>query len=432
MAYGLALFGDADGIRDGYGVATSDSLAVTFVAERELPQEWRMLRRRRRWPIASPSAFPLPMAVAAGEAHTPGPGQLVTLSAALTGVAALAARDRKRLQLGLPCEGAVDVDAPAGPRRHVHVSVFPEESTDRVTAPGVGGRSPVLEELRARVLALTDARHVFGRLLWSFFRDSQPSHVKENQCETALARFFDWAIYLAPAGGRTMAERAIKEAEDLSAGERAEYVRAAHPRVGFFRVEEVERDIGLTVLDLGSKDRLHVRERLGTRTLRPGNVLVGMLSQIDEQDYALGGGCQVYPEIDNPPQLPPRGPMHELPPAFESVMFGATTDWIQHAPLPVVREAYEEFGEALHATGDRLPPYLELQDMIAKAEGPLDVFRALNVNWWTENEFEVMGAFLMRIWNSTPRAELGGKSPDEMARKAAPGRNRRKPGRRKR
>lgn len=422
-SYGLALFTDAAVAQSEAALMRERSMAVTFVAESEVPDDWRKLRRAKRWPIASPSAFPLPLLHEAGRAGLPGRDDMRTLEHALVGVAALVARHGKRLAQRQPAEASIDVSAHAGVQQ-LRVGAQFGRSTTRETAAGEGGRIIALEEIRAWALELPDAPAVFARMAWSFFRDGQPSYVRgTGQREAAKARFLEWALFAARLSKRTLAERALDVAgTELSPEQRVECERIIHPRAGIFRVERVDRDAGMDVRDELRGEALRVRERLGTRKLRPGHTIIGMLHAIGGDEFVMAGGTLFFPKgaaSESPAAL---GDTEAFAPMLESVFFGATEDWIQTVKPARVRSAYEAFRAALAATGDQLPGYAALQGQIRKADMPTDVFKAISgqVVWWTETEFAVMAAFLMRIWNSTPRPELGGASPDDRYQRPLP------------
>ncbi|MGH7636173.1 MAG: DUF6930 domain-containing protein [Gemmatimonadaceae bacterium] len=427
MTFGLALFHDTDAMQTQASLFEAQSIALTFGAESEVPQEWRALRRRRKWPIASPSAFPVPLAHDGGAATTPSLLDLRTLEVALAGVAGLVARHSKQIEKGLSAEFSFEVPDRGRTGAPETVTVSTNHGAAKRQTPANPDGLPGLDEISAMALSLPDARDALDRLAWSFFRDSQPSHAEtQREQEASVMRFFDWALFAARVRGQTLAQRALAAAGDeIDAKSRAVCERLVHPRFGMFRVERVERNAGLDVRDLATGDVLRVRERSATRKVSPRNALLGMLHPVSDEEFVMSGSIVALEDAPDVPLRAGQGAIEDVPPLLEAELFGAGEDWIQHTNAAGVRRAYGAFRAALSATGDTLPTYETLQTRIRKAEAPGDIFSAVSeeVTWWTEAELAVMLGFLMRIWNLTPRPELGEKSPDQMAKR---GRKRRR------
>lgn len=418
MSYGLALLEEPDAATSEAALNEARSLAVTFVAEAEVPDEWRLARRRNRWPIASPSAFPLPILHETGVASVPGERDLRVLDIALAAVAALVGRHGKRLEQGLASEITMQVPQPSGHALLVHARVFEPASASQhatLTAP-VAGPDPALVVDWA--MDLPDAHETVDRLAWSFFGASEPRYAaSEREQQEAEARFFDWAIFAARPHAETLARRALAAmTKDMLPEQRAAYERIVTPVAGIFRVERLQRDGGADLLDLVTGKRLRVRERLATRQLRKGDTVVGMLHPVSEIEFLLSASVMWFPSAGTLAQREPGTAVQDFAPALETHFFGAGTGWIQSTPAEDVAAVYDDFREALAATGDRLPEFRTLQRRIAAAYMPTQVISSIanKVVWWSEFEFAVMAALLMRAWNMTPRPELAGLSPDEI------------------
>lgn len=426
VTYGLALFTDPDALHevltsDTGSIESLDSLSVTFAPQSEAPADWVALRHRRKWPLASPSAFPVPIARSNEEGSLPDDAGMRRLAWALRGVAALVAARGRQIKQDVPVVHRHPEVDEHGATRTVTVS-WPMEDAFVTPEKGGGGSARPLDEMRSRALLLPDAREVIGRLAWSFFRNQGPLYLPAPEQDRALGRFVEWATFAARPSGRTLAERALEAAAgELGEEAMAERALLIRPRAGIFRVARVDRDVGVHLVDQITGEQLFARERLGTHSIRPGFGLIGLLYPVSPDAFVLGGDVLMYPEVAEfaAGTRPQAGEVKDFAPMIEEVMFGASEDWIKRGPAREVRRAYTAFRAALVATGTELPAYGELQVRIDETDKPLDIFRALGgeFEWWTDQEVAVMMAFVMRIWNLTPRREFGGKSPDAMARR---------------
>jgi hypothetical protein len=420
IASGLALFPDSatlDALAADPSLALdADSLSFTFAPEADVDPAWQKARGARRWPIASPSAFPVALARRAGAAALPDESELWLLDAAAAAVAALAAKHGPALERGEDRELGLELPDPGGGSTRVRVLI-------RTASADSGAPSSpeeqAIESVISAAIRLPDSRATLGRLAWSFYRDGGPSYVEPAGMDAAEERFVTWAVFAAKPQKRTLAERGVEAIEPTLSPEALKLAkRVARPRIGVFRVEftAAARKPGRQLREeaTGKTFRLQLSE--ATRDIEPGMFLLGTVHPVGRGEVVLGDGAvTATPTSRTPARIPVEGPT-EFGPALEEGMFGAGTGWIQEIAAPEVREAYDEFRDALAATGDRLPTYAEFQVLIRRAAMPLDIFRkGFGFEWWTEIEVHVMMAFLMRIWNLTSRAELGGRSPDQMA-----------------
>lgn len=422
---GLSLFTDSGAIEATVAgrrvdLPQSRSVNLTFVPEPRAASSWRDLRRRRRWPIASPAAFPVALTHDHGVVETPGEHDLWVLDAALAAVASLVATHAGALERGESPGHSIEVEALRPGNGRKRVTVTPASavlgSGDRDASPEVR----TLEAVIRAAMSLPDASPTLARLAWSFYRDSGPSHVNAGDDTLAAEeRFLTWGVFVARIGKRTLAERGLEAIrEQLDADSLAIAKRLVRPRTGVFRVELAARSRapGVQLHEISTGKRYFLAAARETVEVEPGRYLLGTVHPVGGGTVLLGDGCLTArrPGGEAAPDLHERA--ESFAPMLEEGMFGASQRWIESASPADTRAAYEEFRGTLAATGDHLPSYREFQTMIRRSTMPLDIFRnELAVAWWTETEVGVMMAFLKRIWNLTPRPELGGRSPDEMA-----------------
>lgn len=433
--YGLALYLSGRELAAIYAkseveaLARAEAIAVTFEGEGTLPPRMREERRRHRWPVAGPAAYPVPLHSSGSDVVPVTRDDLALLALALRAVAELVRRHRADLRRAVSVRVALRVPAAGGGRLSVSVRVpaelpgaevaLPGGAELEETPPGEGGRTLLFDEMRDRILRLPGARRVLDRLAWSFFRAAAPNYVGRNPAarEQALARFLDWAMFAARTwpDGRTLAERALDAASELS-GEALEVRRRfCRPRYSIYQVTGVRRGEGLELKDEFTGERFQVRERLGTYQVRKGWTVMGALFPISGDEYVLPSSPVVYgvhAPLPKDARLP-EGP-EELAPAMEEALFHADTTWIDELwTARELAEAYEEFRRAVSGAGEKLPSFGELQRLVRGAAMPSDAMEAAaaKVQWWTLQEANVFVKFLIRTWNLTPRRELHGRSP---------------------
>jgi hypothetical protein len=396
---------DEDEDEDEDEVRITNSLSIYYLPEREVAEVWREQRRHARWVIAGPDAFPLPAILDhEGEIRDASAEDLWILAQAAAAIAGFVARNRKRLANREACTSRIDVSGPTG-KTTVEVSYTP--TVDEVQR--------ALQEVVFRATVLPEAGRILQRLRWTFFR-APVAHYAHSELEAteALGRFLAWCVFAAEHFAVPLAEqiRAIARAIQV---ETVDLPAMLTPRISYFDVVEKQSDL-IQVRDRRTGELLPVRRSMDGPDLLPGEMIVGPLHDTGRGDYVLSLGSVVIPEAAGrgAPKLRAED-LAVLGPATEG-MFGATADWLEDIPPKEVREWYEQFRSALHATGDDIPSLGALQKTIAKADSPGEVLRDLieAAKPWGEGETQVISALFKRIWNFTPRPELNGRSPDQM------------------
>jgi|GEM_PF-2258163 len=401
-------------------------LSVVFVPEHEAPQWWRDARRANKWPLASPAAFPTFVATdKAGATRELHHDELRALGVSLSVVALFVATKRKQIESRQPHGDLISVrdDAGAPKVAMVQFPFYPGElegwQSYKLQHDADSNAHQALQEVRNAALDLPDVSPILNRLVWSFFHDTDPNYLThEEPRREARLRFLTWAIFAYHTNGATLAERALVRMGETKLREELEvHRRIVKPRVGMFRVLRVEPGVGMQLHDVLGGDTLNVVERKATRTVREGNGVLGMVHPISETDWILSPGLATYPSIPDVAASTEQLPGAGFVPAMEVSLFGASARWIQEVAPDHVEDAYALFAHVITETGDVMPTYVQLQQQIARAEQPSQVARAVvgRMVWWSETEVQVMLAFVMRVWNATPREELGGRSPDAMS-----------------
>jgi hypothetical protein len=441
MEYGLAVHFSAEAVAAIFDETRTphefpDALAVTFDREDELPDRMREERRRHRWKVAGPAAFPIPMrSLPPAHIRDADAGEIEVLTIALDAIRDFTSRHRDRLIGWDTVEDVVEV-AGVGP---VHV-VFParitgtevsatlahlreleEEFGIDATAEGEGGLTPLLTEMQRRILDLPGAAEVINRLSWSFFRNRRPEYLLDEGelgLEQGTARFLEWAYYFAPLppDDGTLAQYAAEEAYDLPASERAELERFSRPIFGVWDVERVEKGKGMTLRSVFDRARYRVRERMGSYQIKKGWTLFGPLFPVSEDEWVLG---TMSPSPSSARKQKGWKELAEIPGdrlalLIESTLHGADVEWVHD--LERRRDVKEVWDELRDDLGDWLYSYAYLERKIREMDSPTELMQAVadRGEWWTDAELEVTAALLMQAWNVTTRPELGGLSPARM------------------
>lgn len=436
LEYGLALYFSAEDLAQilAEEVLVPDALALTFGQERAASPSLRAERKRRRWPLAGPAAFPFAIRTAPPDSYRdPDTEELALLTAALDAVRELCARHgaeinaQRRVEDELRVPGAgqgpvsVRVEWPAMPPGGVAESSRFRELQRLETELGVaptreseGGRTPLLPEITERVLELPGAPEALDRLAWSFFRHPEPVHT-ESEFEEGQAhgRFREWAIFFAaiPPHGQTLAERALAAAKGLTPRGRAERERFIRPRYGFWMVEKVRKGEGLVVRDLVRGGRFQVRERLATYQVQKGWTLLGPLFPVGEDEWVLGTMGVFHEKLSVPWSKLRDLPQETAALELEEGMFGAGLDWVgELRSRAEVRAFWEQLREDMDG---EIYTWLHLERTIRKASSPNEVLAAVleRGRWWTPVEMQLCTALVQSAWNVTTRPELGGRSP---------------------
>ena len=116
--------------------------------------------------------------------------------------------------------------------------------------------NPAFQEVRNAALDLPDVNPILDRLVWSFFQDTDPNYLPdEDDQEDAMMRFLSWAIFGVRINGTTLAERALRKLSEMkSEAELEVHRRVVNPRAGMFRVVAVKRNVGMQLLDVERGD----------------------------------------------------------------------------------------------------------------------------------------------------------------------------------
>lgn len=420
----------------GAPASTVPTLGLAFGTDVDAPTAWRDLRRARKWPLASPQAFPMPFVTdLAGASRMPTPDELRELATCLNVVAATIATRRKDMDIGAFREHDLTVRDDQNTAWHAHVQFAGDDGDDDASAPPIDERITPVLDIRDAALALPDIEPLLARLAWTFFLGDGPGHARNEDDEIeADARFVDWALFAYRGAGETLAARAVtslaatRSADDLAALRRALVVHA-----GVFRIESTEAGEGMTLRDVERDTTFRMADRHAADAFKLGDYIAGMLHELGDGLHGLAVGATLLDE-EFTETASRTASIERFGPTFEQQFFGATSYWIDTLHDGALEQVYSVFRDALAATGATLPTYVELERQVALADQPQDVAKALiaSVTWWSDEETSMLLAFIMRSWNVTPRKELGGKSPEEMAMKRNPPRRPKQPGKKRR
>lgn len=267
-----------------------------------------------------------------------------------------------------------------------------------------------------RVRLVPGSAAAVRRLVWSFFRAPDADYADDGEVgiDQAYSRFHEWALYFAPTPpeGRTLAERALAAADDLTPEQRAERERWVRPRYGFWKVEKVEKGKGVELSHVTDGGRFRVRERMGSYQLRKNTFLCGPLFQVSDAEWVLGTMTLLPPVKERPPwkQLTAI-PQAVVAAVLEEAIHGAGLEWTEELETRAeVKQVWDRLREDL---GGEIYTWLYLERRIREARDPREVTGAVleRVDWWNETEVQVCTALLRAAWNVTTRPELGGRSP---------------------
>ncbi|GBD33660.1 hypothetical protein HRbin33_02656 [bacterium HR33] len=426
MTYGLALYFSGAELAELYQEEDADApprgecVAVAFDTEDILPPGMRAERRRYRWPVAGPKAYPIPMHSFGSRAAPADREDLALLTLSLRVVAELVRRYGRDLRRTAASPVEVEITGPGGGFMAVQARVSSDWAEGKVAehaglkpeeaAFERGEEISLLEEMRDRIFRLSGAKRAIDRLAWSFFQDSAPNYAGREQGERvqALGRFLDWALFAARTWpeGRTLAEQALEAAAgELSAEELEVRRRFCQPRYSIYQVTGVQMGEGLELKDQFTGERLQVRERIASYEIRRGWTIIGPLFPVGDR-YVLASAPLVYDR-----QLPiPEGASlpkdaRKLAPALEEIFFGAGTGWIEKLALWKLADKYEDFRSAVSGPEGELPSFAELQRLARSAALPSQAMQPImdKVDWWTLQEAKVFASFFTRTWNLVRR-----------------------------
>jgi len=342
-------------------------------------------------------------------------------------VVAFVEQHRRTLRAGRRCESRHEVRGVAGETAQVRVTFTAELPLPwlEAAADAAASADPIISAIES-IVSLTRAATETGaavrRLAWSFFRGPGPDYVGDDPEETgfALARCMEWAIFgpAADASGRTLAVRVVEEARQRVGDQRYHEMRAvAAPAYSVYRVERVEPDTAFHLLDLASGERLRLHSRPGHSALKKNELLFGALFPAGDGGFI--GGAAITSFRLRPGErfdLPEGGSgFAALAPWLEAEFFGADTLWMNELDDEDLAAAYADFARDLRRTGTRLPSFRQLRTRVTRADLPTPLLQEIlaKITWWTLDEANLFAAFFMRIWNRTPRAELGGLTPEQ-------------------
>jgi hypothetical protein len=416
-----------------------------FMPESSVPALLVEERRRHRWRVAGPAAFPaLTRLDAEGLEVEPNEAELRRVGAALRAVAHVVS-DAVRAGT-LPAgpqdvtvkslDGvttAVRIDAGVGPGGGLGVGEAegPGAARDRAAASaGVDGSGldasavdgaaemplPEVVAVVERVQQLPSIKAAMTRYAWSFFRAPGPLHTDGEAAteQESLARFTEWVFFAArpSVDGPTLAEQALEAARAELGDERvAVLLRMSTPRHSVYRVVEWGDD-AFSVDDLLRGERLTVTTAGSVAQLEPGDQFIGNLFPYAPGGWALGSTVATVDGTLDPAATAPEPSVAAL--EAEALVFGASDDWLDEIEtVGGLRDAWQEFREDLTGGGiEELPTFGELQQQIREADSPVHIMRALApLDWWSLVEAELCAHFIDRAWHLTPRDELAGRSP---------------------
>lgn len=440
VTHGLALYANAAALNAAFEdgdepeTAIGETVAVTYVAETDVGEEASEERRRHRWRLAGPAAYPLLMCTDEhGELSEPELADLERVTFALSAIERLVREDSATIARREVLSREFQFDGPSGTTRSVRVA-FPAEldppTTGNLDLFAGASVQPIadaedstyrrgaarLADVVRRIFGSRQIRLVLQRLAWSFFHDRMPSYLLAEEQEDAVTRFYDWVCFLAPVGpeGRSFACLANNASSDLDEQERLE--RAALLKVVYVvaRVVSVRRGQGFSLADVFTEELYHVQQPDSVQLPRNRDWYFGVLLPLGAGEYLPGGSAfAMRPVREQERQLMELRDTDAKarPLAVEDIVFGASSDWIDELSPRELRDAYASFRADLSAD---LPPLPQLKKRIQAADAPPDVLGlAAKVEWAGSAEVNVFGAFVQRLWNTTPRKELGGISPEE-------------------
>jgi hypothetical protein len=429
-----------------------------FMPDSSVPALLVEERRRHRWRVAGPAAFPaLTRLDAEGMEVEPDEAELRRVGAVLRAVALVVSAGAGGGALP-PGPHDVTVKALDG----VTTAVRIDAGVGGAAGPGVGagdglgaaagrpaapagGDASALDAAEedmplAEVVAVVELvqqlpsiRAAMTRYAWSFFRAPGPLHTDgENVTEQeSLGRFTEWVFFAArrSGGGPTLTEQALDAARaELGDDRVAALLRMSTPRHSVFRVVEWGGD-AFSVDDLLRGERLTVTTAGSVAQLEPGDQFIGNLFPYAPGGWALGSTVATVDGTLDPEATAPEPSVAAL--QAESLVFGANDDWLDEIEtVGGLRDAWQEFREDLAGGGLELPTFGELQQRLRGADSPVPLMRDLaTLDWWSPIEAELCAHFIDRAWQLTPRDELAGRSPHAHA---AAKRRRRRTKRRKR
>lgn len=450
--YGLVLFfdpGELATMFEGEDAVPfgADTIGTTFVPEAEVPPEMRNERRRHGWRIAGPTAYPMLLrTTTGGDLRPAGAEDMRIATLALRAVARFVRDNGDPLRQGRPCRATLDVEEPTAGRVRITVGFPADEGDDTdhevldlfsdanaasaaspaLTLEGAGSSAfaratTLLHELVMRVSRSRQAGKVVRRLAWSFFRDSEPGYLEDDDArDDAVARFYEWAAFCAPVrtGGATLVRSAIDAATDLDDVGRRDRRALATPVFSMFEVVSVRRGQGYSLIDIADGGLYHVRDPDAAPGLRPKHYYVAALFPLGTDEHIAGGAAFSFkPDRKVDPRVFRGVEPSERPLVVEQILFGASTDWIDQLRPDQLPGVYDGFRADVAGAG--IPAFSQVRRRIQSAQHPSDLLAlASEVRWATTEEMRVFMAFVQRVWNITPRKELGGLSPEDAAARA--------------
>lgn len=267
-------------------------------------------------------------------------------------------------------------------------------------------------ELLDRATALPGFTAAINRLAWSFWRAPTPQQARDQEgFREAAQRLGEWGIYTVPLppGDRTLAERALDAATDLTPAQRALLTKFIHPCWSVFDVVKPTPD-GFLLRDAGSMREFPVcMLALGPRALvellgdPSARGYAGSVFQVGVNQYVPGENF-VYLLDDDEPREDLQGMEDEvrqqLGPILERENRGASTEWIELSDsFDELHRAWSYFRHSLGETGTSLPTLEELCDRFRTGVPSLDVaVGSWEVELWTPIEADIVSVVAFRAW----------------------------------
>lgn len=267
-------------------------------------------------------------------------------------------------------------------------------------------------EMLDRVTALPGFTEAINRLAWSFWLAPTPQQAQDQESfRGAARRLGEWGIYtiaLLP-DRRTLAQRALDAATDLTPAQRALLTKFIRPCWSVFDVVQPIPD-GFLLRDAGSMREFPVcMVARGPRAVvelladpsPPG--YAGSIFQVGVNEYVPGENF-VYLLGEFEPGQDMQGledeARQQLGPILERENHGASTEWIELADsFDELQGTWDYFRHSLRGTGTSMPTLDELCDRYRRGVPSFDVdVGSWETQLWTPIEVDIVAVVAFRAW----------------------------------